>query len=124
MSEEKKNQSSMNVSADIEDHKSSVGVGASVVVLSLFGLARQFNYFKNETSLTWADATIIAIGTGAAINALIKRKPIEVIGAVAVSGGVIAYRHHLFNVDIKVLFFVVLLIVGLGMIFGNMRKKS
>ena len=115
MSEDIKN------SENLQDHTQNISTGAGVIIVALFGLCRQLGYLAGWH---WADAIIVAIGVSIAVGSLLRNSILAAIGTLSVAGAVIAFRHDLFEVNIEMFFFVLLFLVGIGMVFRGMRQNS
>ena len=59
-----------------------------------------------------------------AVSNLLQNSILAALGTLSVAVGVIAFRHDLIEINIEVLFFVLLFLVGMGMVFRGMRQKS
>ena len=108
-------------SENLQDHAQNISTGAGVIIVALFGLCRQLDYL---VGWHWADAIIAAIGVSIALGSLLRNSVLAGIGALTVAVGVIAFRHDLIQVNVEVLFFVLLFLVGIGMVFRGMRQNN
>ena len=108
-------------SENAQDHAQNIATGSGVIIVALFGLCRQLGYM---VGWHWADAIIAAIGVSIAVGCVLRNSALAAIGALSVAGGLIAFRHDLIEVNVKVLFFVVLFIVGMSMVFRGMRQSD
>ena len=104
-----------------QDHTQNISTGLGVITVALFGLCRQLGYL---VGWHWADAIIAAIGVSIAVGSLLRNNVLAAIGAITVAVGVIAFRHDLIQINIEVLFFVLLFLVGIGMVFRGMRQNN
>ena len=110
-----------NSSENAQDHTQNISTGSGVIIMALFGLCRQLGYL---VSWHWADAIIVAIGVSIAVGSLLRNSVLAAIGTLSVAGGVIAFRHDLIEVNIELFFFVLLFLVGIGMVFRGVRQKD
>ena len=111
----------INSSENPRDHAQNISTGSGVMIVALFGLCRQLGYL---VGWHWADAIIAAIGVSILVGSLLRNNVLAAIGALGVTGGVVAFRHDLIEINIEVLFFVLLFLVGIGMVFKGMRHKN
>jgi hypothetical protein len=96
-------------------------MGAGVLVIALFGLAKQLGW---ESELTFFDGIICAFGVAGILGGLLESKIIGALASAGVMVGVIAYRHDLFQVDFGILFFGMLIVIGAGMVFNGIGGNS
>ena len=110
----------MSTGQDVENN-SKISTGAGILVIALFGFARKLGW---ETQLDWWDGIVSAIGVASIVSGLVTSKPSVVAISVAAMVGALGYRHGLFKVDMGLLLFGLLLVVGGSMVINGLSNKS
>ena len=109
------------MSTNQESNNDSISLGGAIVAFALFGLAKQMGW---ETELVWTDAFICAAGIFGVLGGLLNQKMIQVVVSLIAVVGLLGYRHDLFHIDLGILLFAVILIVGGGMVVNGIAGKS
>ena len=104
-----------------EDANTSIAGGAAFMAFALFGLATQMGW---KTELGWIDALICAIGIFSTLSGLLQQQMIQVVVSCAVVVGLLGYRHDLFHLDLGIVLFAVILIIGGGMVVNGISSRS
>ena len=109
------------MSQDQDSSNDTIALGGAIVAFALFGLATQMGW---KTELGWADALICSAGIFATLSGLLNQAFIQVVASVVVVVGLLGYRHDLFHVDLGIVLFAVILIIGGGMVVNGISSKS
>ena len=107
-----------------EDQHNNIAFGLALFVIGIFGMLRQLDSSSWAHGYAWLDAIIVASGFGAMLHALLRRAPFETLGYAIFTSGVLAYRHDLLVLNVKVVFFGLILFTAVGMMIRGMRGKS
>lgn len=106
------------------DQHNNIAFGLALLVIGVFGMLRQLDDASWAHSYAWLDAIIVASGLSATLHALLRRAPVETIGYALLTSGILAYRHDLLVLNVKVVFFGLILFTAVGMIIRGMRGAS
>ena len=104
-----------------EAQQSSVSLGAGILVIAAFGLAKQLGW---ESSFDWVDGGLAALAVMGALSGLVKGAVLQAVASAGIFVGVMAYRHDLLQMDIGILFFGLLIVMGGGMVLNGLQKRS
>lgn len=103
-----------------ESQQSSISIGSGILVIAIFGLGKQLGW---ETNLDWFDGSLGALAVMGALSGLLKGAMLQAIASAGLFLGVMAYRHGLLHVDLGILVFGLLIVIGGGMVLNGLQKS-
>jgi len=104
-----------------EAQQSSISLGAGIMVIAAFGLAKQLGW---ETKLDWVDGGLAALAVMGALSGLVKGAMIQALASAGLFVAVMAWRHGLLHMDLGILAFGLLIIMGGGMVLNGLQKRG
>ena len=107
-----------------EDQHNNIALGLALFVIGIFGMLRQLDSSSWAHGYEWFDAIIVAAGLGAMLHTLLRRAPFETLGDAILTSGTLAYRQDLLVLNVKVIFFGLILFTAVGMMIRGMRGES
>lgn len=106
-------------SDDDQTMNSGIPFGGMLLTFALYGLSREFGW---QSSLDWVDGGLLSIAVLLLLNGGIRGALVQgaLLGGLFIA--VIAQRHGVFELNMGVIFFGLLLIVGASLVLGGFRR--